>query len=46
MVKVPLAKAGKQIGQAYRKKIADYLARADAQPDAAIVVIPDEHWRC
>ncbi len=43
VVKVPLAKAGTLIGQAYRKEIADFLARADTQPDAAIVVIQDEH---
>jgi hypothetical protein len=43
VVKVPLSKANGQIGQAYRKGIADYLARADALPDAAIVVIQDEH---
>lgn len=43
VVKVPLAKAGREIGQAYRQQIGDFLARAEAQPDAAIVVIQDEH---
>ncbi len=43
VLKVPLAKAGGQIAQAYCKGIGDFLARVDAQPDAAIVVIQDEH---